>query len=193
MTAHAVRLALSPCPVLALLPDLFYFCRRPCSMSPVLQNRSGARGYRLVCIGCSKHAEPAKPAVIHWKGQDGGYEDTTIVPPEKDRLHNDSKETRCDHTGLLLFLLIAAFSISSYLFGPTTMRPTTLLLIVLAAASSAIFVLPRFLPPGTPPPVIVHSQGPTIEKLERLSQLVTLRVQVADILSPRAKAAAVAG
>jgi hypothetical protein len=32
------------------------------------------------------------------------------------------------------------------------------------------------------PPVIINSQGPTIEKLEKLSQLVTTRVQVADVL-----------
>ncbi len=29
----------------------------------------------------------------------------------------------------------------------------------------------------------MHSQGPTIEKLERLSQLVTTRVQIADVLT----------
>jgi hypothetical protein len=32
------------------------------------------------------------------------------------------------------------------------------------------------------PPVVVKSQGPTIERLERLSQLVTSRVYVADVL-----------
>jgi hypothetical protein len=62
------------------------------------------------------------------------------------------------------------------------MRPTAILLIVLAAASSAIFLVPRLLPPETPSPVVIHSDGPTIEKLERLSQLVTTRVQVADVL-----------
>ena len=61
-------------------------------------------------------------------------------------------------------------------------RALALLVILLTAAASAIFVLPRFLPPSTPAPVIIRSQGPTIEKLERLSQLVTTRVQVADIL-----------
>ena len=63
------------------------------------------------------------------------------------------------------------------------MRMTTvLLLILLVAATSAILVLPQFLPPATPAPVVVQSQGPTIEKLERLSQLVTTRIQIADIL-----------
>ena len=59
---------------------------------------------------------------------------------------------------------------------------TVLLLILLTAAATANFVLPRFLPPATPAPVVVQSQGPTIEKLERLSQLVTTRIQIADIL-----------
>jgi hypothetical protein len=62
------------------------------------------------------------------------------------------------------------------------MRPTAILLIVLAAASSAILLVPKFVPPEAPPPVVIHSEGPTIEKLERLSQLVSLRVQIADIL-----------
>jgi hypothetical protein len=36
----------------------------------------------LLTVGCSRQGtEPSKPAVIHWKGQDGGYEDTTTVPP----------------------------------------------------------------------------------------------------------------
>ena len=61
------------------------------------------------------------------------------------------------------------------------MRTTALLLVLLTAAAST-FVLPRFLPPTTPAPVIVQSQGPTVEKLERLSQLVTTRIQIADIL-----------
>ncbi len=65
---------------------------------------------------------------------------------------------------------------------PPNMRTTALLLLSLSAAASAIFLLPRFHPPATPAPVVVHSQGPTVEKLERLSQLVTTRVQVADIL-----------
>ena len=65
---------------------------------------------------------------------------------------------------------------------PLAMRPTALLLIVLAAASSAVLLIPRLVPPSTPPTVVIHSEGPTVEKLERLSQLVTTRIQIADIL-----------
>jgi hypothetical protein len=65
---------------------------------------------------------------------------------------------------------------------PPNMRTTSLLLLSLSAAASAIFLLPRFHPPSAPTPVVVHSQGPAIEKLVKLSQLVTTRVQVADIL-----------
>ena len=36
-------------------------------------------GAVATCIGCSKKSP--KPAEIHWKGQDGGYEDTTTVKP----------------------------------------------------------------------------------------------------------------
>ncbi len=64
---------------------------------------------------------------------------------------------------------------------PLTMRPAALLLIVLVAASSAVLLIPRLVPPETPP-VVIHSEGPTVEKLERLSQLVTTRIQIADIL-----------
>ncbi len=36
----------------------------------------------LLTIGCSRQGiEPSKPAVIHWHGQDGGFEDTTSAPP----------------------------------------------------------------------------------------------------------------
>ena len=63
------------------------------------------------------------------------------------------------------------------------MRTTTVvLLILLTTATCSIFLLPRILPPSMPTPVIVHSQGPTIERLEKLSQLVAIRVHVADVL-----------
>ncbi len=32
------------------------------------------------------------------------------------------------------------------------------------------------------PPVIINSQGPTVEKLQKLSHVLTLRVQIADVL-----------
>jgi hypothetical protein len=62
------------------------------------------------------------------------------------------------------------------------------LLTLLIAVVSWDFVLPRLPPPAapvpipTPAPVIVHSQGPTIERLERLSHPVVTRVYVADVL-----------
>jgi hypothetical protein len=33
----------------------------------------------------------------------------------------------------------------------------------------------------------IHSQGPTVERLERLSQFVTMRVYVADVLTPESQ------
>ena len=58
-----------------------------------------------------------------------------------------------------------------------------LLLILVIAVVSVIFVLSQFLLPATPDPtVVVHSQGPTVERLERLSHLVTTRVYIVDVL-----------
>ena len=86
---------------------------------------------------------------------------------------------------VLLPVLLAAATFAVFILPnhlPTTMRTTTVLLLVfLTTATSAMFVIPRFLPP-TVAPVTIHSQGPTIEKLEKLSQLVTTRVQIADVL-----------
>ena len=48
------------------------------------------------------------------------------------------------------------------------------------AAVAIVFLLRRL--SLAPSPAVILSQGPTIEKLERLSQLVSLRLQVADIL-----------
>ena len=69
--------------VLALLPDFLLLIWTmnllPHSVRIVLAVAATA----AVCLGCSKqNAEPSKPAVIHWKGQDGGYVDTTAVPPK---------------------------------------------------------------------------------------------------------------
>ena len=61
------------------------------------------------------------------------------------------------------------------------MRTITALLLVLTAAAS-IFILPRLVPPASPSPVIIHSQGPTVQTLQRLSHLVTTKVLIADIL-----------
>ena len=62
------------------------------------------------------------------------------------------------------------------------MRTTTIMSLILLTATSSIFVLPRLLPLATSAPLVVHSQGPTVERLERLSHLVTMRVYVADVL-----------
>ncbi len=87
-------------------------------------------------------------------------------------------------TVLVLILLSSTIAIPFLpSLVPPNMRTTALLLLSLSAAASAIFLLPRFHPLATPAPVVVHSQGPTIEKLERLSQLVTTRVQIADVLT----------
>ena len=34
------------------------------------------------CVGCTKsNPEPAEPRILHWRGQDTGYDGTTVVPP----------------------------------------------------------------------------------------------------------------
>ena len=85
---------------------------------------------------------------------------------------------------ILLLLVLTAVVFTIFIlprFLPPAMRTTTVLLLILATAST-VFIVPRLLPPVTPAPVVVHSQGPTVERLERLSQLVTTRVHVADVL-----------
>ena len=66
---------------------------------------------------------------------------------------------------------------------------TVLLLILLTAATSWIFVVPRLLPPAMPAPVVVHSEGPTVERLERLANLVVTRIHIADVLTAEAEGA----
>jgi hypothetical protein len=87
-------------------------------------------------------------------------------------------------TAALAVVLLTAASLYFLLprLVPLTMRPTGILFIVLAAATSAVLLIPRLVPPEKPPPVVVHSNGPTVEKLERLAALAATRVQVADIL-----------
>ncbi|MGO9109349.1 MAG: DUF4230 domain-containing protein [Thermoguttaceae bacterium] len=81
-------------------------------------------------------------------------------------------------------VLLTAASLSFLLprLVPMTMRPTALVLLVVAAASSAVLLIPRLRYPVAPAPVVVHSNGPTVEKLERLAALVATRVQIAGIL-----------
>jgi Protein of unknown function (DUF4230) len=60
-------------------------------------------------------------------------------------------------------------------------------IIILAFGLLAVFVgvlvcLRHLRVAQPPPPIVVTSQGPTIERLERLSQLVTSRVYIADVL-----------
>ena len=58
-----------------------------------------------------------------------------------------------------------------------------LLVILVIAGFSAIFVLPRPLSIATSAPtVVVYSQGPTVERLQSLSHLVTTRVYIVDVL-----------
>ncbi len=69
------------------------------------------------------------------------------------------------------------------------MRTLLLFIILVMVAALAVLSLPgrTWLPPPPMPtpqlqPVIVRSQGPTIERLEQLSHLVATRVFVADVL-----------
>jgi hypothetical protein len=61
------------------------------------------------------------------------------------------------------------------------MRPAITFLLCFAVCVAAAVVAVPYLHPA-PVSVTVQSQGPTIERLERLSQLVTTRVSVADVL-----------
>jgi hypothetical protein len=61
------------------------------------------------------------------------------------------------------------------------MKNITILAVILAVLVAAtVLGLSHFR--ATADPVVVHSQGPTVERLERLSHLVTTRVYVADVL-----------
>ena len=61
------------------------------------------------------------------------------------------------------------------------MRTTTVIVLaLLATVASWIFTLPRRFPRSAS--TVVQSQGPTVERLQRLSHLVTTRVCVADVL-----------
>ena len=61
------------------------------------------------------------------------------------------------------------------------MRTTILLLIALATSMVGVaIVLPRLQAP--PAPITIQSQGPTIQRLERLCHLATTGVAVADVL-----------
>ena len=53
---------------------------------------------------------------------------------------------------------------------------------VIIVAAFWLYVYPKIDPAFMPVPIRVESQGPTVERLQRLSQLVTLQVMIADVL-----------
>ena len=57
-----------------------------------------------------------------------------------------------------------------------------ILAIGLLAVFAGILICLRQFCVEKPPPIIVASQGPTIERLEKLSQLLVSRVHIADVL-----------
>ncbi len=65
-----------------VLPDILCpLLRAPWRVFTILALLASLSGFSAF-IGCSsKNPEPEKPRVIHWRGQDGGYEDTTTVQP----------------------------------------------------------------------------------------------------------------
>ena len=68
------------------------------------------------------------------------------------------------------------------------MRTTVLIVLGLAALTAALlWALPLAHYPCASPPVVVISQGPTRERLEQLSHLVTARVYIADVLTGEGK------
>ena len=66
---------------------------------------------------------------------------------------------------LAAIVLAATFSI--LLPRPTSMRSTAILLVLLTAATSACLSFASSVQPEKPPPIVVRSEGPTVEKLER--------------------------
>ena len=62
------------------------------------------------------------------------------------------------------------------------MKHLVLILVTAIAVAAAVAVAFRHLPPE-PKPTLFYSQGPTIERLEQLKHLVTMRVYIADVLT----------
>ena len=63
------------------------------------------------------------------------------------------------------------------------MRTIVLVLVVLAILAVLAWRGRSWLPRSpTPAPIAIHSQGPTVERLQRLSHLVTTKVLIADVL-----------
>lgn len=59
---------------------------------------------------------------------------------------------------------------------------TIVLALSLLAVFAGVFVYLRQLRVAQPPPVVVTSQAPTVERLQKMSELVTSRVHIADVL-----------
>ena len=67
--------------ILALLPDILLVIWTMNLLPHSLRIVLALAAATMICVGCFKHSpEPVKPALIHWTGQDGGYQDTTTVP-----------------------------------------------------------------------------------------------------------------
>ncbi len=59
---------------------------------------------------------------------------------------------------------------------------TAIFVLSLLAVFAGVFVYLRQLRVEQPPPFVITSQGPTIERLERLSELVASKVTICDVL-----------
>jgi hypothetical protein len=62
------------------------------------------------------------------------------------------------------------------------MKYLVLILATAIAVGAAVSVALHYLP-SEPRPTLFHSQGPTVERLEQLKHLVTMRVYIADVLT----------
>ena len=83
MTTAMLFAAVALLLVVVLLPDILLLVYTLNIMPHSLRIVLALAAATMVCVGCYKQTpEPAKPAVIHWQGQDGGYEDTTAIPPK---------------------------------------------------------------------------------------------------------------
>jgi hypothetical protein len=81
MTTVCLFAAVAVLLVVVLLPDVLLLVYTLSLMPHSLRIVLALAAATMVCIGCFKqNPQPAKPALIHWKGQDGGYEDTTAAP-----------------------------------------------------------------------------------------------------------------
>ncbi|MEI8372728.1 MAG: hypothetical protein WCJ35_07830 [Planctomycetota bacterium] len=62
------------------LPDIFCIAllHAPRKILAILSLLTALSGFSAF-IGCSKTPSPEPPRVVHWRGQDSGYEDETTV------------------------------------------------------------------------------------------------------------------